>query len=106
MVLIAVRCPYCQSEQITKRGKTDTGKQRYRCHNTACPHQSFLLDGAYPGRRPAIKAQIVDMRLNGSGVRDIARVLHISTATVMNELKKRGIARISESTLSQCSLAG
>ena len=50
MVLIAVRCPYCQSDQITKRGKTDTGKQRYRCHNTACPHQFFLLDGGYRGR--------------------------------------------------------
>jgi transposase-like protein len=23
--------PYCQSEQIVKRGKTDTGKQHYRC---------------------------------------------------------------------------
>ncbi len=43
MVLIAVTCPYCQSDQITKRGKTDTDKQRYRCHNPNCPHQSFLL---------------------------------------------------------------
>ena len=31
MVLMAVTCPYCQSDHITKRGKTDTGKQRYRC---------------------------------------------------------------------------
>jgi transposase-like protein len=41
MVLIAVTCPYCQSDQITKRGKTDTDKQRYRCHNpnqTASEH--------------------------------------------------------------------
>jgi transposase-like protein len=37
MVLIAVTCPYCQSDQITKRGKTDTDKQRYHCHN---PHQT------------------------------------------------------------------
>jgi transposase-like protein len=36
MVLIPVRCPYCQSEQVIKGGKTDTGKQRYRCHNPSC----------------------------------------------------------------------
>jgi transposase-like protein len=89
MVLIAVTCPYCQSDHITKRGKTETDKQRYRCHNPHCPHQSFLLHPAYKGRVPVIKAQIIDMALNGSGIRDTARVLGISTDTVLNELKKR-----------------
>jgi len=28
------------------------------------------------------------MTLNGSGIRDIARVLHVSKATVIQELKK------------------
>jgi len=32
---------------------------------------------------------IVEMTLNGSGVRDIARVLQISPTTVIGELKKR-----------------
>jgi InsA N-terminal domain len=50
MVLIPVRCLYCQSDQVTKRGRTAKGKQRYRCHNHACAHQSFLLDPAYKGR--------------------------------------------------------
>ena len=40
MVLISVCCPYCQSEHVIKGGKTDTGKQRYRCHNPACSHLS------------------------------------------------------------------
>jgi transposase-like protein len=87
-------CPYCKSDQVTKRGKTDTGKQRYRCQNPECAHQSFLLAPAYPGRLPEVKQQVVDMSLNGSGVRDTARVLKISTATVINELKKKGCARI------------
>jgi transposase-like protein len=39
MVLIPVRCLYCQSDQVTKRGKTKAGKQRYRCHN---PGPQFL----------------------------------------------------------------
>jgi transposase-like protein len=89
MVLMAVTCPYCQSDHITKRGKTDTDKQRYRCHNPHCPHQSFLLHPAYNGRLPEIKEQIIDMALNGSGLRDTARVLGISPDTVLNELKKK-----------------
>ena len=35
-----------------------------------------------------VKIMNVDMSLNGSGVRDISRVLHVSTATVIQELKK------------------
>jgi transposase-like protein len=91
MVLIAVTCPYCQSDCIAKRGKTETGKQPYRCQNTDCPHQSFLLNPAYKGRLPEIKEQIIDMALNGNGIRDTARVLGISTDTVINELKKKSL---------------
>ena len=90
MICIPVLCPYCQSSQVVKRGTTDTGKQRYRCQNPECSHQSFLLDPAYRGRLPAIKQQVIEMSLNGSGVRDTARVLKISTATVIHELKKKG----------------
>src|SRR3982751_928086 len=89
MVRIRVRCPYCQRDQVVKRGKTDTGKQRYRCQNPDCSHQSFLLDPAYKGRLPEVKQQVIELSLNGSGIRDTARVLQISTATVIQELKKR-----------------
>ena len=90
MVLIPVRCPYCQSEQVIKGRKTDTEKQRYRCHNPSCSHQSFLLDSAYKGRSPQVKPQVIELSLNGSGVRDTARVLGISPTTVIQELKKKG----------------
>ncbi len=33
MVRIPVLCPYCHSDLVRKRGKIDTGKQRYRCQN-------------------------------------------------------------------------
>ena len=59
MVLIPVRCLYCQSDQVTKRGKTKTAKQRYRCHNPDCAHQSFLLDPAYKGRLPAVNKPLL-----------------------------------------------
>lgn len=102
MVLIAVTCPYCQSDHITKRGKTATGKQRSRCHNPKCPHQSFLRNPAYKGRVPAIKAQIIDIALNGSGSRDTARVLGISTDTVISELKKSAHPRMGANLQHPC----
>ncbi len=37
----------------------------------------------------ANQEQIVDMAMNGSGIRDTARVLHVSTSTTIKELKKR-----------------
>ena len=101
MVFTPVPCPHCQSEQVIKRGKTDTGKQRYRYHNPDCSHQSFLLDPAYRGRLPEIKQQVIETSLNGSGVRDTARVLKISPTTVINTLKKRACAQLGEPTAAQ-----
>ena len=89
MVLIPVLCPHCQSDQVIKGGTTKAGTQRYRCHNTNCPHSSFVLNPAYQGHLPEVKEQIIDMALNGSGIRDTARVLKISPTTVINELKKK-----------------
>jgi transposase-like protein len=89
MVLIPVFCPHCQSDQVIKGGKTQVSKQRYKCQNAACPHYSFQLDLTYKGRSPEIKDRIIEMALNGSGIRDTARVLKISPTTVINELKKK-----------------
>ncbi len=97
MVLIAVECPHCHSDDIGKGGKTSTGKPRYLCRNEACSHRTFLLDYDYRGRQPEVKAQIIDMAVNGSGIRDTARVLGVSTDTVLSELKKKK-ASLSQST--------
>src|SRR5215831_11084115 len=64
------------------------GKQRYRCREQRCAGRTFLLEYSYPGQSPAVKEQIVEMALHASGIRDTARVLHVSTNTVMTELKK------------------
>jgi transposase-like protein len=96
-VLVAVRCPYCQSSEVVRHGKSTNGKERFRCLKPECPYQTFSLNLAYPGRNREVKQQIVEMTLNGSGVRDIARVLHISTSTVMRELKKTRSPRTRQS---------
>ena len=96
MVLIAVECPHCHSDDVGKGGKTSMGKQRYLCRNEACSTRTFILNYDYRGRQPEIKAQIIDMAVNGSGIRDTARVLGISTDTVLSELKKKkaGLSRL------------
>ena len=58
MVLIAVLCPHCHSDQVIKGGKTKAGQQRSKCQNTGCPRDSFQLDLLYKGRAPAIKEQM------------------------------------------------
>jgi insertion element IS1 protein InsB len=47
---------------------------------------------------PEVKQQIVDMSLNASGVRDTARVLRISTDTVLRALRKKEAALESVNT--------
>jgi transposase-like protein len=89
MVLIPVLCPHCHSDQVIKGGKTQAGKQRYKCLNMNCPRYSFQLDLTYKGLSPEVKEHIIDMALNGSGIRDTARVLKISPTTVIKELKKK-----------------
>ena len=91
MIFQVLLCPYCQGSDIVKNGKTPQGKQRFLCRESLCDGRTFILDYAYPGQSRQVKEKIVDMALNGSGIRDTARVLHSSTSTVIKELKKKNI---------------
>ncbi len=75
MVLIPVCCPHCRQGDVAKRGQTANDKQRYLCKNNECFAQTFILDYEDRGRIPEVKKQIIDRALNGSGIRDTARVL-------------------------------
>ena len=77
---------------MVKKGKTEQGKQRYLCLNGGCSKRTFILDYTYNGLLPDVKARMVDMAVNGSGIRDTARVLRVSPNTVINELKKKNHA--------------
>ena len=88
MVTIPVQCPHCHSTEVIKAGKQANGAQRSRCHNGQCARQIFLLQFQDRGRAPEVRRQVVDLALNGSGIRDTARVLRISPTTVIAILKK------------------
>ena len=89
MMTQVLYCPYCQGTDIVKHGTTPEGKQRYRCRECPDHGRTFLLEYTYAGQSPDVKRQIVDMALHASGVRDTARVPHVSPTTVLKELKKK-----------------
>jgi insertion element IS1 protein InsB len=89
MVYVQVHCPHCQAVDVVRYGKQRNGEQRYRCNNVDCPRHIFLLQYRNQGRLPGVKQQMVDMALNGSGIRDTARVLRVSPTTVIDTLKKK-----------------
>jgi len=90
MITQVLHCPYCQGTDIVRHGTTSEGKQRYRCRVCRLGRgRTFLLAYTYAGQSPEVKEQIVDMAMNASGIRDTARVWHVSTNTVMTERKNR-----------------
>ena len=88
MVLEPVECSVCHGTNVIKHGKSGEGKQSYLCQDPECHGKTFICDYSDLGRLPQIKKQIIEMSLNGSGIRDIARVLKISPNTVIEEIKK------------------
>lgn len=91
MVLVAVRCPHCGSEDIVKNGHYSNGKQRYMCKNTECPYKAFVSEYKYNACNPTVKQNILKLTVNGNGTRAIARSLEIAPNTVTATLKKRRI---------------
>jgi len=85
MILQVLHCPRCHGTDIVRHGQTRQGKQRYRCREQRCAGRTFLLTSTYAGQSPNVKRQIVDRAMNASGIRDPARVLHVSPHTVIKE---------------------
>ena len=81
----AIKCIHCESEKIVKFGKNPKGKQRLRCNDC---NRTFQEEYSNNAAKPEVKMMIVKMSMNGSGIRDISRVLEISTNTVLLVLKK------------------
>jgi transposase-like protein len=89
VAVVAVRCPECGSRKVVKYGRQPNGEQRYRCNKPHCKRRIFLLQYHNTGWVPEVKQRIVEMALNGSGIRDTARVLGVSPTTVITTLKKK-----------------
>ncbi len=84
-----VRCSTCDSQNIKYIGVSAHNVPRYLCCNIDCHVKTFMLKYRYKDYEPGVKEKIVEMAINGSGVRDTGRVLGISKTTVINTLKKK-----------------
>ena len=100
MALVEVRCRGCQGTKVRKAGFTAKGKQRYLCQNSDCSTVTFLLDYSYRACEPGVREQILEMAMNGSGMRDTARVLKIDKDTVSAVLKKEARTSAQSTSLS------
>ena len=85
MVKTDVRCVHCNSRDVSKMGKQANGTPRCKCKKCGKTFQTEYINN---GAKPEIKLMIIKMSLNGSGIRDISRVLGISQNTVISTLKK------------------
>ena len=83
-----ITCPNGGDNRIMKSGRNASGTQRYRCQNPSCPTKTFMLTYRYRAYQAGIKEQVVEMAINGSGIRDTARVLKIDKNTIISTLKK------------------
>jgi IS1 family transposase/transposase-like protein len=79
-ITISVQCPHCSSTKVVKNGRKSNGEQNYLCKS--CKKQ-FLWNYHNRGADPTTRRLIFNMLTNNSGIRDISRVLGISTSTVL-----------------------
>jgi transposase-like protein len=92
VAVVEGRCPECGSPEVVKYGRQANGEQRSRGNNLSCERRIFLLQYHTTGRLPEVKRQMVDRALNGSDIRDTARVLGVSPMTVLTPSKKSACA--------------
>ncbi|MDR0797463.1 MAG: helix-turn-helix domain-containing protein [Nitrososphaerota archaeon] len=86
MVKVSVSCIHCRSEAVVKMGRQVNGASRCKCKSCGKTFQTTYKNN---GTTPQTKQLIIKMSLNGSGIRDISRILRISQNTVMTTLKKQ-----------------
>lgn len=87
MATINIKCVHCESEEVVKCGlHPDSKKQCYLCKAFG---RRFVNGYTWKANDPKIKELIISMTYNGSGTRDIARVLKVARQTVSNTLKKK-----------------
>lgn len=81
-----VKCRYSnKTQEVVKAGYSILKKQQYQCNRC---NRYFQLDYINNASKPGVKEQIVEMAINGSGVRDTVRVLKVGINTVIRILKK------------------
>ena len=79
-----IHCPHCEGTDLKKNGKVK-GVQNFFCKSC---RRYFKREYRYRVYQPGVRGEIDKLTLNGSGMRDVARVLNINKYTLSNHFKK------------------
>ena len=77
-------CPYCKSKRLVKNGFTKNGKQQYHFKNCSKRSIDFYCYKSYQVN----DKQIIQLTKEGLGIRSTARVLQLSTTTLLKRIIK------------------
>ena len=78
-----VTCPNCKEKRIVKNGTTKNGKQQYCCKDC---NKRFIEYYTYNAYNPEININIILFTKEGLGIRSTARILKISTTTLLRRI--------------------
>jgi len=76
-------CPHCKSKKIIKNGFTKNRKQQFYCKNCNTRSIDYYSNKAYCKN---INSSIIQLIKEGVGIRSTARILIISTTTVLKRI--------------------
>lgn len=76
-------CMYCASDNLIKSGKTTNQKQRYKCKNCC---KRYIENYSYKAYHIQTNPSIIEFNNEGVGIRSTARILKISTTTLLKRI--------------------
>lgn len=74
-----INCPRCGEKKVYKNGTTKNKKQQYCC-------KRFIENYTYMAYKSDVNKNIVQFTKEGLGIRSIARILKISTTTLLKRI--------------------
>ena len=78
-----INCPRCGEKKVLKNGTTKNQKQQYYCKNCG---KRFINNYTYVAYKPNINHSIILFTKEGLGIRSTARILQISTTTLLKRI--------------------
>ncbi|KQK24946.1 hypothetical protein AR438_13535 [Chryseobacterium aquaticum] len=78
-------CKHCYSKNIIKNGTTKTRKQQYICKNC---NKRFIEFYSYQAYHKNINSKLIQFTKEGLGIKSTARILKISTTTLLKRINK------------------
>lgn len=76
-------CPYCKGAKVVKNDTTKNRKQQYHCKGC---FKRFILNHTYLAYHQNVNENIILLTKEGLGIRSTARILKISTTTLLKRI--------------------